>query len=86
MIYYLVKYFKCYDTHTLKQMLDARTLRQTFEEDEDAFCDLQELIFQQMFNALPFYEVVSQLKDYCDDNEPPSSEEEEEEEEDTQED
>ena len=84
-MYYILKYFKQFDISTLKQMLDARTLRQTFEEDEDAFCDLQELMFQQLFNAIPFHEVVHELRDYCEENEPKpynySSEEEEEEEE-----
>lgn len=79
MVYHLVQYFKRYDVSQLRQMLDARTLRRTFEEDEDAFYDLQELMFQQLFNAVPFYQVVQDLEDYCREEEPETEEEEEEE-------
>lgn len=81
MVYNIVRYFKRYDVSTLRQMLDTRTLRQTFENDEDAYYELQELMFQQLFNAVPFYQVVDELREYCDREEPEEEDEEEEEEE-----
>ena len=76
---HLLDYFKKFDIVTLREMLQPTLLKQTFEDDYDAYQDLQELIFRQLFNSVSFYKLSDDLLDYCNEVEPEESEESEEE-------